>query len=152
MRKICFFLIFCLIGCSYAPLDTAQEDFKAKHFVAGNVKKSYIYFYRDETLMPNFPISVLFDDRIVGQTTFMTFFLWEIDPGVHRIVSQSENISSVTIDALPGKIYYVWQEVGFGWSSPRTFLHLVDEETGKAGVLRCKKASNDLFASPQGGK
>jgi len=47
----------------------------------------------------------------------------------------------------PGKNYFFLQEVAFGTRAGRSFLHRVDEATGRAGVLASELA---LSQSPSG--
>ena len=42
----------------------------------------------------------------------------------------------------PSKTYYVWQEVKMGAFMARSLLQQVDEESGRKGVLECKRAQS----------
>jgi len=64
-----------------------------------------------------------------------------VQPGTHKLTSKAENTSELTVDAVAGKLYYVWQEVKMGVMSARSKLQLVDEPTGKAGVQESKLAA-----------
>jgi hypothetical protein len=55
------------------------------------------------------------------------FFYTEVSPGKHTVTSISENTDTVEVDAVGGKLYYIWQEVKFGFLYARTKLHLVND-------------------------
>ena len=61
-----------------------------------------------------------------------------VTPGKHVITSKSENDATLSLDAKAGFNYFIWQEVKMGMWTPRSKLHLVDEEKGKASVEGCK--------------
>lgn len=44
------------------------------------------------------------------------------------------------VDAKPGKLYFVWQEVKLGLMSARSKLQLMDDDKGRKGVLETKLA------------
>ena len=69
-------------------------------------------------------MTVSLDGKVMGRTGPQTYFLWEVKPGLHEIVSHTENTARVMIDAKEGQNYYVWQEVKMGMWQPRSQLHL----------------------------
>lgn len=80
------------------------------------------------------------DGKPIGQTAANTFLYKAVAPGKHTITSKAENTDTVEIDAKPGTLHYVWQEVKVGVLYARTKLHLVDEAQGKKGVTETKLA------------
>ena len=66
-----------------------------------------------------------------------TYYRWEATPGVQRIETVGANMSVVTIDAQPGRIYFVQHRVIGG---PRVgvvgaVVQRLDDETGRRMVL-----------------
>jgi hypothetical protein len=51
------------------------------------------------------------------------------------VTSKSENMNTVEIHAVEGRLYYIWQEVRMRFLYARTKLNLVSDEDGKKGVL-----------------
>ena len=82
------------------------------------------------------------DGKPLGQTAAKTYFYTELAPGKHLITSKSENSDTLEINALPGKLYYIWQEVKMGVLYARTKLHLIDDAEGQRGVLETQLAAS----------
>lgn len=127
-------------GCASVPMadparDAELKTFKSKPDTAG------LYVYRNETFGAAIKMTVLLDGKILGDTASKTYLYTDLEPGKHRLVSKTENDSSLDFTAIAGKIYYVWQEVKMGLFAARSHLQLVDENTGQAGVLETKLAS-----------
>ena len=128
-----FLILSTLAGCASVPMGDTQADANAKHFAAP-ASSAAIYIYRNEFQGAAIKMPVDVDGKHVGTNVANTFIYTEVAPGKHTLVSKAENDSELTIDAVAGKIYYVWQEVKIGFVIARTKLHLVDEPTGQAGV------------------
>ena len=132
-----FLLVVCLGGCGSIPLASYEDDLRVKR---SSVKpdKAHIYVYRNESLGFAVPMTVAVDGRASGRTVAQTYVMWEVDPGPHEITSYAEDKSAVSINAEPGKAYFVWQEVKVGLWKARSLLHAVDEETGRKSVAGCR--------------
>lgn len=128
-----------LIGCASVNMGDAQQDASAKKF-AVPADQSAVYIYRNESMGAAVKMDVEVDGKALGQTAAKTYLYKELAPGKHTITSKAENTDSVEIDAKPGALYYVWQEVKMGILYARTRLHLVEEAEGKKGVLETKLA------------
>ncbi len=133
------FLIVILLtsGCASVPMADASKDSQAKQFATPH-DGSNIYVYRNESIGMVAKMSVVIDGRMAGDTAAQTYLLLHVTPGKHTIVSKSETDSMLDITTDNGKNYFVWQEVKMGMWSPRSQLHLMDDEQGKTGVSECK--------------
>ena len=134
-------LVVLLSGCASVPMASLEDDTQAKRF-AVKPEKSNIYLYRNESLGGAIPMTVSLNGKVAGQTGPQTYFVWEVDPGSHEIASHTENVSTLKLTTEAGKTYYVWQEVKMGAFMARSLLQQVDEETGRKGVLECKRAQS----------
>ena len=128
-----------LIGCASVNMGDAQQDAVAKKFAAPK-ERAAIYVYRNESMGAAVKMDVEVDGKPIGQTAATTFLYKEIAPGKHSITSKAENTDTVEIDAKPGTLHYIWQEVKMGVLYARTKLHLVDETQGQKGVMETKLA------------
>ena len=128
-----------LVGCASVNMGTPQADAAAKQFVAP-ADKAGVYIYRNESMGSAVKMDVDLDGQPIGQTVAKTYLYKEVPAGKHTITSKAENDSTVEVDAKPGMLYYVWQEVKMGVLSARSKLQLVDAATGKAGVSESKLA------------
>ena len=68
-----------------------------------------------------------------------TYLYKEVTPGKHTIMSQGQD--KVDIDAAPGSLTFVWQEVKMGMLSGGSKLHVVDAAQGKKGVSETSLAA-----------
>jgi hypothetical protein len=130
-------------GCASVPMASMEADSRAKTFSVP-ADKSLIYVYRNEAMGGAVAMTVALNGKLAGQSGPKTYFMFEVEPGTHELSSLAENQSSVKIVTLPGRAYYVWQEVKMGLFQPRTSLQEVDERTGKAGVSECKRAQSSI--------
>ena len=128
-----------LVGCATVNMGDAKQDAAAKTFTAPK-DKAALYIYRNETMGAAVKMDVDLDGKPLGQTAATTYLYKEVAPGKHTITSKAENTDTLEIDAKPGMLYYIWQEVKMGVLSARSKLQLVDASTGKAGVSESKLA------------
>ena len=124
-------------GCASVQMASPEQDTAAKSF-AVKPDKANIYVYRNETFGAALKMPVALDGKLVGDTASKTYLLLQVDPGPHTVVSKTENDSTVTLNTVAGRNYFLWQEVKMGMISGRSNLQEVDEATGKAGVAECK--------------
>lgn len=128
-----------LAGCASVPMASLEKDAAAKTYQV-QPGKSNIYVYRNENLGGAIKLTLLMDGKLVGDTGPKTYYLLEVEPGRHTLISKAENDSSLELNTEQGQNYFVWQEVKMGLWQPRSLLQQVDETTGKAGVAECKRA------------
>jgi hypothetical protein len=124
-------------GCASVPMASVEQDASAKTF-AVKPDKANIYVYRNETFGAAVKMPVALNGKLVGDTAAKTFLALEVAPGTHTLVSKTENDATLSLNALPGKNYFVWQEVKMGAFAARSALQLVEDSVGKAGVAECK--------------
>ena len=113
--------------------DTAAKSFSAPRDKAG------VYIYRNEMMGAAIRLDVFLDGKLLGETASKTYFYLEVDPGSHTAMGKGENESSLTFQAVAGRLYYIWQEIRMGLLQPRNELKLVDEATGRTGVMESKR-------------
>ncbi|KWO50026.1 DUF2846 domain-containing protein [Burkholderia territorii] len=126
-----------LAGCASVPMGDPQQDAQLKTFSVPQ-EKAAIYVYRNESMGGAVKMPVTLDGKILGDTAAKTYLYSEVEPGHHQLISKAENDSTLDVDVVAGKIYYVWQEVKMGIMYARSKLQLVDETTGRAGVTESK--------------
>jgi hypothetical protein len=132
-----------LAGCASVPMAPADADSLAKAF-ATRPDKSTVYVYRNERYGGAARMTVSLDGRVAGQTGPRAYFVWDVDPGTHEIVSQAENTDTVTITTQDGKDYYISQEAKAGLWGARTRLHIVTDDVGRNAVAECRLAQSSF--------
>ena len=133
----CLLAVVLVSGCASVPMASPEADAVAKTF-RGGAEQANLYIYRNESFGAAVKMSVFLDGTFVGDTAAKTYIFKQISPGNHVITSKAENNASLSIDAIAGKNYFVWQEVKLGFVSARSDLKLVDEAAGQAGVQECQ--------------
>lgn len=126
-----------LTGCATVPMADDKQDAAAKSFTVAQ-DKAALYIFRNEGMGAGVKMDVLIDGAPVGQTAAHTFIYKEVTPGKHSITSKSENTDTIEVDAKPGTLTYVWQEVKMGVLYARTKLSVVSDFQGKKGVQESK--------------
>jgi hypothetical protein len=129
-----------LFGCASVPMGDEKQDAALKTFSVP-ADMAGVYIYRNESMGAAVKMDVEVDGQVIGQTAAKTYLYTEMTPGKHTISSKAENTDTIEIDAKPGTLTYVWQEVKMGILYARTKLNLVDEEEGKEGVLETTLAA-----------
>ena len=117
-------------------LATPEQDNVAKRFSVP-ADKAGLYIYRNEIYGAAWALPLFIDGNLIGRTAYKTYAYVELPAGEHVVTSKSEGEpeSSVVVHAVGGKTYFVWQEIKTGTMRARGALQLVDEPTGRAGVL-----------------
>lgn len=128
-----------LVGCATVNTGDPKQDAALKTFAVPK-DKAGVYVYRNETMGAAIKMNVEVDGQPIGQTGANTYLYKEVAPGKHTVTSKAENDSAVEIDAKPGELLYLWQEVKMGFGSARSKLQVVDQAQGQKGVLESKLA------------
>jgi hypothetical protein len=120
-----------LVGCASVPKGDPKQDAAAKSFAIAP-DKAAVYVYRNEMMGAAISMDVAIDGTVIGTTGANTYLYKEVTPGKHTIMSQGQD--KVDIDAAPGSLTFVWQEVKMGMMAAGSKLHVVDAAQGKKGV------------------
>ncbi|STQ89511.1 DUF2846 domain-containing protein [Iodobacter fluviatilis] len=123
-----------LVGCASVPKGDTKQDIALKTFTVP-ADKAGLYIFRNESMGAAVTMDVELDGKELGKTAAKTYLYKEVEPGKHSIVSKAENTETLEIEAKPGTLIYVWQEVKMGLLYARNKLNLVNEAEGKKGVL-----------------
>ncbi len=125
-------------GCASVDMADATQDAARKEFVAPTGKAG-IYVYRNETMGAAIRMPVTMNGQMVGQTAANTYLYKEVEPGKVKIESLTEGKENkLEVDAKPGTLVYIWQEVKMGMWTAASKLHLVSPEVGQKGVRETK--------------
>ncbi len=132
-----------LAGCASVPTATVEEDSARKRFDPPPEQMAGIYIYRNSNFGAALKKSVTVNGRALGQTAPMTYFYTVVPPGEHTLATESEfGDNSLVLDAEAGKNYFVRQYIKMGVFVGGSKLEMVDEATGKEGVLECTLAAS----------
>jgi hypothetical protein len=124
-------------GCASVKMADESQDAQAKTFQVAP-DKAHIYVYRNETMGAAVKMPVALNGKPVGQTVANSYLMLSVPAGQQTLVSSAENDSELKLTAEAGKNYFVWQEVKMGFLKARNSLQVVDDTTGRAGVVESK--------------
>lgn len=136
------FIALAISGCASVPMGDPTQDAALKTFSVAK-DKAGIYVYRNESMGAAVKMGVSIDGQAIGQTAAKTYFYKEVTPGKHTVSSTAENTDTLEVDAKPGTLTFIWQEVKMGLLYARNKLHLVSEEEGKKGVKETTLAASN---------
>lgn len=128
---------FVIVGCT--PLQNASEE-QRRSATSFRPRPGYaaLYVFRPAGIIAAggvYPAHV--DGRVLGNNGSGTFLFTEIPPGHHTVAG---TIAQTSFDAVPGKAYFVKQTVGIA----ETYVHIVSEEEGRAGVAKCRQVASNF--------
>lgn len=127
-------------GCASVPMGDPKQDAALKTFTVSK-DKAGIYIYRNESMGAAVRMDVAIDGQPIGRTAAKTYFYKEVAPGKHVVTSTAENTDTIEVEAKPGTLTFIWQEVKMGLLYARNKLHLVSEDEGKRGVQETSLAA-----------
>ena len=107
--------LFCLGSCGCAQLPPTPADIEAKHFEP-IADKAVIYIVR-QPLDSHESGWLLLDNGEQITTLRGTYYRWEVEPGVRKIMGITPGGADAVLDVRPGQIYFLRHTV-FG--TPRT--------------------------------
>ena len=99
--------------------------------------KTRIYVARPTVVGGAIPMTVCDGGQLIGKTGPKSYLCWERAAGQVNITSKAENKAELSINAEPGKVYYVQQHVRMGFLYARNKLTLLNEAEGKDMVSKC---------------
>lgn len=127
-----------VVGCAKVPMAPVEQDTALKEFNPPQSDQSGIYVYRNCFVGAALKKTVYLDSKAVGESAEDVFFYTTTNPGDHVLSTESEfSNNDLHIETEGGKNYFVEQYIKLGVFVGGANLRLVDEETGRKGVLGC---------------
>ena len=124
-------LIALLLVAGCAQLPPPPGDAEAKRFES-IPDKSVIYVVR-QPVDSDEGHTLSLDDRMIITTYKGTYYRWEVAPGIHRVSGFASGTESVTLNAAPGRIYFVQHTVVAHREDGSVLLSALQEISDQAG-------------------
>lgn len=120
MKRITFFIVMAaallMTSCgSMQMVESTQQP-----VIKASADKALLVILRTTRYGGGKVIDNFVDGKFIGQTRSKSYFVAQIDPGVHYIISQAENQGSAKINFEAGKTYFLTQLIFPGFWSART--------------------------------
>lgn len=128
----------CGSGSRSAEFADPRADAAGKTFSVAQGKGN-IYLYRNQVYMGEVPLDVILDEQWTGRTFGQTYFVVEVDTGMHLLRAKGDTEARLDVLVAPGENVFVWLQVNPSVMSANGTLHLKDDGEGKAGVRECRR-------------
>jgi len=132
-----------LSGCMAASVPVMPDtyDAQAERFLTPKGKAN-IYVVREDAFAGSAIVfQVLVNGQVQGAIAPGTYFLFEVQPGVHTVASiTQESADSETIQASAGSNYFVEIKPVMGWAAARSSVETIDDLRGRKLVMDGKRA------------
>ncbi|WP_086981234.1 DUF2846 domain-containing protein [Vibrio aphrogenes] len=142
---LCSVLLLGLSGCASVPTVDSTVSDEVKLFEAPKEGHSAIYIYREDSFTGRaLKKNVYVDGECLGETAPGVFFYHEVQGNKeHQVSTESEfSENHLTIFTEEGRNYFVNQYMKVGMFVGGANIELVDENEGKAEVLKADMAEN----------
>lgn len=123
------------VGCATTYQSVPLPDLNKE---IENPEMGRIYVVRPSGFGSGISMSIMDNDRKIGETGPNGFLCWERERGKAEIVGKAENTSKVSLDVNSGNVYYIHQHVQLGLLFARNKLEVVDKEKGEKFLGKCK--------------
>ncbi|WP_447400214.1 DUF2846 domain-containing protein [Vibrio harveyi] len=136
---LCSALLLGLSGCASVPTVDSTVSNEVKSFEAPQEGNSGIYIYREDSFVgAALKKYVYVDGECIGETAPGIFFYHEVEGNKeHKVSTESEfSENHLTIYTEEGRNYFVNQYIKMGVFVGGAGVELVDENKGKAEVLK----------------
>lgn len=143
-------LIVCLGFCSgcaipfrqaVVPLAPESSDSFAKNFQVIN-NCAIVIVYREDPRADDSLMGVLVDGKLVGKLAIKTYLRLELSPGMHEIISRTDNDSKINVNMIAGHIYFFRQLYRPGFrialKTLRSKIESVPNQDGMREVKKCR--------------
>jgi hypothetical protein len=125
-------LTLLVTGCTSTPEASPERDAEAKQFLT-HPGTAAIYVYRPDVDRFEDHVDLYVDERLVGETLPRTYFRVDAAPGRHVLHGSALDLGRIELDARPGTLVFIEQDVAAGHSHFR----VVPEQTGRKRLLAC---------------
>ncbi|HTG00684.1 MAG TPA: DUF2846 domain-containing protein [Nitrospirota bacterium] len=107
-------VLLVLISC-HGGMNMIMKDTKPP--LTAKKDRALLVIIRTTSFQAGYVVGNYLDGKMIGQTQFKSYFLTEVRPGKHYVVSQADNKDAVRINFEGGRIYFLQQGMYPGWNA-----------------------------------
>lgn len=129
-----------LAGCATAP---STQQMQAVVIEAPAPGQAVLYIVRPHPDFTYHPAPIALDGHRLATTYAGTYVRAEVPPGRHRISGYGVDAGDITVDAQPGRIYFIRQSVAGSYrsfDSLSSFYTIIDEQRARAAMVGASRA------------
>ncbi len=114
-----------VIAC-HGGMNMIMKD--TKPALAPKKDKALLVIIRTTSFGAGYIVSNYLDGKMIGQTQHKAYFITEVKPGKHYLVSQADNKDAVRVNFEAGRIYFLQQGIYPGWNATSRFTVMTLDE------------------------
>ena len=123
-------------GCASVPMASNNQDSVMKTFKKPKSDKAGLYIFRDTFRGQGFKKTIYLDGVAFAETANNVYFYVQLAPGKHTLATETDfKNHSITFEVEGGKNYFAEQFIIMSLTQGIAGIKMVDEDTGKRGVL-----------------
>ncbi len=115
-------------GCVHRTQMIAKET---KPALATKADKAVLLIIRTTSFGWGGVVDNYLDGKMIGQTQGKMYFLTDVTPGLHYVISHADNTDTARIKFEAGRIYFLQQGIYPGWNITTRFSPMTLEEAQK---------------------
>jgi hypothetical protein len=119
------FVTLAVVACR-SGMNMIMKD--AKPALAPKKDAAVLVIMRTTPFGAGYVVSNYLDGKMIGQTQHKAFFITDVRPGKHYVVSQADNKDAVRINFEAGRIYFLQQGIYPGWNATSRFSVMTPDE------------------------
>jgi hypothetical protein len=104
---------------------------EGKPSISAKSDKAVLVIIRTTSFGWGYVVDNYLDGKMTGQTLGKMFFITEVTPGVHYVISHADNTDTVRLKFEAGKIYLLQQGIYPGWNAVTRYSPMTTEEFAK---------------------
>jgi hypothetical protein len=117
-----------LWSCAAGTHMIAKEG---KPSISAKSDKAVLVIMRTTSFGWGYVVDNFLDGKMIGQTQGKMFFITDVKPGVHYVISHADNTDTARLNLEAGKIYLLQQGIYPGWNAVTRFSPMTTEEFAK---------------------
>jgi hypothetical protein len=135
----------CLGGCVSGIHMIAKEG---KPAISAKSNKALLVIIRTTSYGWGSIVNNYLDGKMIGQTQGKMFFITEVTPGVHYVISHADNADTARLKFESGKLYLLQQGIYPGWNITTRFSPITSDEFAQ----QVKEATYVVYDTQHPGK
>jgi len=132
-------------GCVSGIHMIAKEG---KPAISAKSNKALLVIIRTTSFGSGYVVDNYLDGTMIGQTQGKMFFITDVTPGVHYVVSHADNTDTARLKFESGKIYLLQQGIFPGWNITTRFSPVTVDEFAQ----QVKEATYVVYDTQHPGK
>jgi hypothetical protein len=120
------FILPAVLGACVAGTHMIAKE--SKPAISAKPDKAVLVIIRTTSFGSGFVIDNYLDGKMIGQTQGKMFFVTDVTPGVHYVISHADNTDTARVKFEHGKIYILQQGIYPGWRATTRYSPMTTED------------------------